>query len=75
MSARTSTHPINEIFLNRWSPRAYTGEAIPRQTLLSILEAARWAPSAFNVQPWRFLYALRDTPQWDAFLNLLIPFN
>jgi nitroreductase len=42
---------------------------------MCILEAARWAPSSYNSQPWRFLYARRDTPQWDAFLALLIPFN
>lgn len=72
---RTSTHPVNELFLNRWSPRAYSGEAIPQETLLTILEAARWAPSASNIQPWRFLYARRDTAAWDAFMNVLIPFN
>lgn len=74
-AARTPTHQVHDLILNRWSPRAYTGEALPQQTLFSILEAARWAPSAFNAQPWRFLYALRDTAAWDTFLNLLIPFN
>lgn len=74
-AARTPSHPVNELFLNRWSPRAYSGEAVPQETLFTILEAARWAPSAFNVQPWRFLYARRDTAAWDTFLNLLIPFN
>lgn len=74
-AARTSTHPVNELFLNRWSPRAYSGEVIPQETLLTILEAARWAPSASNIQPWRFLYARRDTAAWDAFMNVLIPFN
>jgi nitroreductase len=63
------------VFLERWSPRAYTGESIPEATLMTILEAARWAPSSYNSQPWRFLYALRDTPNWDKFLGLLIPFN
>ncbi len=74
-ATRTPTHPVNELFLNRWSPRAYSGEAVPQDTLFTILEAARWAPSAFNIQPWRFLYARRDTAAWDTFLDLLIPFN
>jgi nitroreductase len=39
------------------------------------LEAARWAASSYNSQPWRFIYAFRDTPAWERFLNLLVPFN
>ena len=42
---------------------------------MTMLEAARWAPSAFNAQPWRFIYARRETPPWDKLLSLLIPFN
>ena len=42
---------------------------------MTMLEAARWAASSYNSQPWRFLYALRDTPSWDRFLNLLVPVN
>ena len=41
--------------VERWSPRAFTGEAMPQDQLMSLFEAARWAPSAFNAQPWRFL--------------------
>ena len=40
-----------------------------------MFEAARWAPSAFNLQPWRFVYAKREDDQWPLFLSLLIPFN
>jgi len=40
-----------------------------------LIEAARWAQSSFNNQPWRFLYALRDTPDWQMFFDLMIPFN
>jgi nitroreductase len=72
---RTSDHPIEKLFLERWSPRAFTGEAIPDETLASIFEAARWAPSSYNSQPWRFIYAKRDTPTWDRFLGLLVEFN
>jgi nitroreductase len=72
---RSSEFPIHPIFLERWSPRAYTGEPMPQAVLHTILEAARWAPSSYNSQPWRFLYALRDTPHWAKFLDLLNPFN
>ena len=72
---RHADHPIDAIFLERWSPRAFTGEAMPHETLLTLLEAARWAPSSYNSQPWRFIYAHRDTPEFDRLLNLLVPFN
>lgn len=74
-NGRTADHPIDPWFLERWSPRAYTGEALPQTELMTILEAARWAPSSYNSQPWRFVYALRDTAHWEAFLALLNPFN
>lgn len=74
-NGRTADHPIDPMFLDRWSPRAFTGEAIPEADLLTMLEAGRWAPSSYNSQPWRFLYARRDTPHWDGFLNLLVPQN
>ena len=72
---RKSDYPIHEKFLNRWSPRAFTGEPITQEELLTMLEAARWAASSYNSQPWRFLYALRETAAWERFLNLLVPFN
>jgi nitroreductase len=72
---RKADHPIDKLFLQRWSPRAFTGEEISVETLLTILEAARWAPSAYNAQPWRFLYARRHTPSWGLFLSLLGDFN
>lgn len=72
---RSSQFGIDEQFLNRWSPRAYNGADIPEATLFKILEAASFAPSAYNVQPWRFIFARRNTPQWDALLGLLNEFN
>ena len=72
---RTSDHEIAPIFLERWSPRAYSGEAIPEEELMRIFEAARWAPSSYNSQPWRFVYARRDTPYWDRLFDLLVPHN
>jgi nitroreductase len=72
---RVAEHPVDRIFLDRWSPRAFTGEAMPQATLFTILEAAKWAPSSYNSQPWRFLYAMRDNAHWDHFLGLLNEFN
>ncbi len=48
---------------------------MPAAELMRIFEAARGAPSSYNSQPWRFLYAHRDTPHWDLFLGLLNEFN
>jgi nitroreductase len=73
--ARQAHHPVDPIFTTRWSPRAFDGSTIPDADLHTIFEAARWAPSAFNVQPWRFLYAKRESPDWERFLSLLIPWN
>ena len=72
---RTPDHPIEPIFTDRWSPRAFEQTSMPESDLLTILEAARWAPSAFNVQPWRFLYSRRDDVHWHTYLSLLDPFN
>jgi len=72
---RISEHPVNTIFLERWSPRAYDANPMREHDLLTILEAARWAPSAFNVQPWRFVYAHRGDAHWQRFLSLLDDFN
>ncbi len=74
-NSRTADHPIDPLFLDRWSPRAFTGEAVPAAELATLFEAARWAPSSYNSQPWRFLYARRDTKHWDLFLGLLNDFN
>lgn len=72
---RTADHAIEPMFLERWSPRAFTGEAIPKATLMRLFEAARWAPSAFNLQPWRFVYARRETPDWERLFEVLIDYN
>ncbi len=74
-STRISDYAIDPLFLNRWSPRAFTEEVIAEEELMTLFEAARWAPSCFNSQPWRFLYARRGTPDWGRFVSLLIEFN
>jgi nitroreductase len=68
---RRPEHGIHPFFVNRWSPRAMTGEELAREELFRMFEAARWAMSSMNNQPWRFLYALRNTPHWETFFNLL----
>ncbi len=74
-SSRVTDHPIAPVFLHRWSPRAFEPKEMPAEDLLTILEAARWAPSAYNLQPWRFIYVLRGDARWDDCLTLLDPFN
>lgn len=73
--ARRCNYPIDRMFLDRWSPRAFNQEEITEAELMTIFEAARWAPSSYNSQPWRFIYARRGTPAWDGFLDLLVPLN
>lgn len=72
---RNSEYPIESFILERWSPRSLVPEEIPEQDLMSLFEAARWAPSSSNNQPWRFLYAKRSSSFWPLFLNLLVPIN
>jgi nitroreductase len=74
-NSRSSDYAIDQVFLDRWSPRAFDPQAISDEDLMTILEAARWAPSAFNAQPWRFIYARRDTPEWPNIFGLLAPMN
>ena len=74
-SVRKSDYPINPLILNRWSPRSMTGETLSDNDIMSLFEAARWAPSSYNNQPWRFIYAKRNTEHWDRFLNLLVEGN
>lgn len=72
---RQPEYDVNDIFLNRWSPRAMSGEPITNEELMSLFEAARWAPSSFNGQPWFFIYATRDSEHWQTFYDLLVEFN
>lgn len=72
---RHADHPIDPMFLERWSPRAYDSKPITKEELFTILEAGRWAPSSMNAQPWRFVWALRETPAWEKLFGLLIPYN
>lgn len=68
---RTPKYDVDPLFVNRWSPRAMTGESLAEEEFLPLFEAARWAPSSFNNQHWRFIYATREDDEWDTFVDLL----
>jgi len=68
---RKSDCKIDKIFLDRWSSRSMSGEEITNEELFSLFEAARWAPSAYNEQPWRFIYVKRNSEKWAESLFLL----
>ncbi len=72
---RQSEHKINPFILNRCSKRAMTGEEIDNETLMSLFEAAKWAPSSFNNQPCRFIYSKREDDKFEEFLGLLTDKN
>lgn len=74
-NTRKADHPIAQLFLDRWSPRAFSNEEIPVDTLMTFFEAARWAPSSYNSQPWRFVWARRGTPHFERLHGLLIGGN
>ena len=76
MTERSEASPrVLEAIVDRWSPRSFDEGAVPQEDLDVIFEAAGWAPSAFNLQPWRFLYAHRGDANWERLLSLLIDFN
>lgn len=56
----TTTFPVHALIAGRWSPRAFTDASITPEDLGSLLEAARWAPSCYNEQPWRFIVARKE---------------
>lgn len=72
---RESTYPIQPLLLSRVSYRAFSEERLSEEELLSLFEAARWAPSSFNNQPWRFVYARRGDKEWETFFNVLVDAN
>jgi len=72
-SARISDTGVAPLFLERWSPRAFQRYSIDADTLTRIMDAARWSPSCFNAQPWRFYTSTEAT--FDDFLSLLVEGN
>jgi len=69
--SRHADHPVESLILNRWSPRAMSGKPLPEGAIERLFEAARWAPSANNRQPWRFVYALAGTPEFQSLFEAL----
>jgi nitroreductase len=72
---RNTEYDINDIFLERHSPRAMSGELITKEELMTLFEAARWAPSSMNAQPWRFIYALKNTPEFEKLFSFIMEKN
>src|SRR5262249_10239775 len=73
---RKPNYDITPLLLNRWSPRSMTGEPLTDEELFPVFEAARWAPSSFNGQLWRFIFARRQNPdEFAKFFGLLVPGN
>lgn len=68
-------YKINDTCRLRWSPRAYSDKTIDEEIIRQIFEAARWAPSAFNEQPWRFILGLKGTETYEMIRNTLVEFN
>ena len=75
LASRKPNHDVETLFLKRWSPRAMTGEPVGGEELNQLFEAARWAPSTYNEQEWRFLYGTRDGQHWSTFFGLLAEAN
>jgi nitroreductase len=72
-----TTHPkVHALIRSRWSPRAFSDKEVPAGDLAAILDAARWAASSYNEQPWRFIVATKQDPEaYQKLLGLLLPFN
>lgn len=69
-------YPVHELIAKRWSPRAFEPRPVPSKAMRSLLEAARWAASAFNEQPWRFIVARReDSEEFQRMLECLVEGN
>lgn len=69
-------HPLSEVVRNRWSPRAFGDKPLAPETLRSLFEAARWAPSSSNEQPWAYIVATKDDQEnFAKILSTLVPFN
>ena len=69
-------HPVHELVRARWSPYGFCAQLVPHEALRSLFEAARWAPSSFNEQPWRYILAPQDEPQeFERLLSCLVEAN
>ena len=71
---RVPDAPVNPMFLDRWSPRAFDPTPLPEEDVATLFEAARWAPSCFNEQPWLFVYGTSEKEK-ETFLEILVEKN
>jgi nitroreductase len=74
-AARQPDHPVDPQFPARWSPRSFSDAALTEGAMMTLLEAARWAPSASNHQPWRLVWARRGEAAFAAIHASLAPGN
>lgn len=70
-----TVYPINKLFTERWSARAFTSQPIAEQTLMGMFEAASWAASSMNEQPWLYYYAHKEDDNFQKFVDCLLPGN
>jgi len=69
-------YPIHELLQKRWSPRAFSERLIDTELLNQLFEAARWAPSSYNEQPWRFIVARKDNEEaYEQLASVMNDFN
>ena len=69
-------YPVLDVIKNRWSPRAFSDKPVPAEVLRSLFEAARWAPSSNNEQPWAYIVATKDDAEnFEKALGALVEFN
>lgn len=73
--SRKPEFEIEPLILSRWSSRCLSGEAMTRDELAPLFEAARWAPSSGNLQPWRFVYVLPGSARWAELVDILAEGN
>lgn len=73
--ARQPDHPVAPLFVQRWSPRSFRAGSVPRTTLEAMVEAARWAPSSNNLQPWSFHITNGPGPIRDAWNGAVNAWN
>jgi len=71
----SAAFPIHDLMRERWSPRAFLDKPVETSKLFSLLEAARWAPSSSNEQPWFFLAGVKGTPEYAKLFNCLVEAN
>lgn len=76
MKPAPTTYPIHELIRSRWSPRSFAAQPVEQEKLNHVFEAASWAFSAMNAQPWQYIYAHKaDTGAFQKILDCLVPGN